>query len=216
MTALISQSEFSRMVNRTRQQINGDISRGKIGVQGKKVNTEDPITQEYIATCAQNDLTRGVSVPPEPRLIKSLDPVKRKPRQQRQPRQPKVPPKEKPEYNPDTPLESYTKHDLDRFKAIEDIVARKQRTAEKRNELISRETVQKALNKLYQIHVNQLQTLDANIIPYLAAIYGSKDPVNDVRAAKIVKDEMFGVLARIKKEFNEFMTEVGAEEIPDE
>jgi hypothetical protein len=106
-------------------------------------------------------------------------------------------------------LETLSKVEVDRLKGIEAIIAQRQKTAISRGELVERESVAKFVNKLFQIHINQLQVLDRNITPDIDALYENTDPEKSVKTAEIINDSVFKTLGHIKREAIEWLEKIG-------
>jgi hypothetical protein len=113
-------------------------------------------------------------------------------------------------------LETLSKPILDRLKAIEEIRTKKQKRLKERNDLVRRDAVRRVFSKLFMIHVNQLRTLDRNIVPDIAAIYGDDNPTLNAEVSAVINGEVFKVLDQIKIEFNKWLEDFEVKPITDE
>ena len=199
---LLSVRDYAWRVGRTPQMIHSYIRDGGIKPTlsekngNKKIDPEDPVNLQFEEFCKHMDSAQS-GVPLEDDILEDLD-------------------LDAMSENGGIRLSAVSKADLDRLKTIEQIRLQKQKTAQARGELVTRVSVQKVFSKLFMIHVNQLRTLDQGLAPVLASVFGNDDPELTVKAGVVVNAEIFKILMQIKRLFNDWLEDHGAEVIEDE
>lgn len=95
--------------------------------------------------------------------------------------------------------------ELQRLQLIEKIRRDQVYTAEKRKELIDRDTVVRLFKKIYAIDTNELLVACHRIAPAVAAIFGSEDPGQINKVEQLLQDDTYKTLGHIKSEINKFL-----------
>lgn len=221
---MIKRADFAKMVGKSKQYISRACDNGVVGLVGKgraaQINLDDAHTVQFITMCRENDQAK--SQPPRAKTK-----VKAKPKV----KPPTKDPLQMPELT-DEDLESLdlegiangsfdglkglSKLHLDRLKAIEEILQRRQKTSQQRGELVERDLVRKVLSKLFAIHVNQFRVIDQNLSPEIAAVYANDDPTMQVKAATLINKEVYKILEQIKRLFTDWLFKMGAEGVMEE
>lgn len=82
---------------------------------------------------------------------------------------------------------------------------------QKRGQLIDRALVSTVFGRLYQIHSNEFRTLGAKLAPSVGGELGVENPEALLRIEQYIDDEVIGILSHVKRVFDKFLQDVGAE-----
>lgn len=203
---------------------------GRIALEGKYVNYNDPLTQAY--------LRKKKGLPPLEELTKKkqvntgLEEVKTKtkPKKQAIKKKTKTAPAIKhPETLPaialpqlpspspiiedidlgnlsDDDIGSLGKHELDRLKTIEQTLAIRQKTEVVRGNLIPRSIVKTVFAKIHAVDNAEFKTMEDRLTPAICGVFGeSDDSENALKIRKMLNKEIIKTLRHTKRIINEFL-----------
>ncbi len=185
----LSQTDFAKYLGVTRAAVSEQVKKGNIPVtESRKIDISDPVVQEYANSPAATARRERAKV-----RKAGYEPITK--------------PK-KINGNGNGNLSEYTAADLQKLETIGKIEERNIKTAQKRNELVSRELVKKFFSQLYVIDQNEFKTLAASIIPGICSIAGIDDPKITLALEKLVAKEIVKILKRIQGVIDKLLKEM--------
>ncbi|MEE9499575.1 MAG: hypothetical protein V3V24_09580 [Nitrospinaceae bacterium] len=220
----VSKRFFSNLCGVTPAAITKALKSGKITLEGKFVNLDDPKTAAYL------NKKKGIpeSPPPEP---ESKAKSSKKPKSltkdiskadSAKPAKPAVSEESKPlpsDGHKDVDLSAISDYglgsldisQLDRLKTIEQTLKIRQQREAARGDLIPRSTVKIIFNKLHAVDNSEFKTMEDRLTPAICGIFGEPDDSdNALEIRKMLNNEIIKILRHSKRIINDYLQNTGS------
>lgn len=222
----IKKAELAAQLGVSRQAINWAIKKGKVVLDGmgRLVDLDHELTRHYIEAARDRQNGRkqeGVPLGKEANVSQRGGAKSAKRSKKEPPTEPEraenvqvlaridPPSDELQDFSSDAPLEQMSKHSLDRMKIIEQVIALKVKTEEKRRELVSSETSRTVWAKVYAVHTSELGPLGEKIAADVAALCGVDDSEGILNIKQAIDNQVYTALKHIKRLIDDFLDEIG-------
>ena len=222
----VSKKYFAKLCGVSGAAITKAAQAGRIGLDGKYVNLDDPTTDEYFKKktgvipdvrpqqAKKSKPEKLTTPPPPPKEVIKQKSIAPAPAKQR-----KIDSEPSEQYEM-MDLTSLSDHDLgllgiselDRMKTIEQTLKIRQDREVSRGELIPRKIVRAFCAKLHAIDSAEFKTMEDRLAPAICGLFGEPDDTeNALEIRKLLNKEITNVLRHAKRLINDYLTRAGSE-----
>lgn len=208
----ITQSDFARTMNISRQSIQQAKKRGHIGMEvkaggkvGSRIDLQSPLTQRYIRDCKERSLERKADGVP---LGAQALEMRRRADQEYEERTESVQKAVKDALPVGREAHVKDKKQLEKEVLIQRRISMEVKTAQMRKTLVARDLVEQFFAEMVAILTSQLLTLPQKLSSEVAAALGSSTPEDRLKAEQTLQEEIFPVMDHLKRNLSEFLEEI--------